>query len=183
LTGDLVVPGGAEAAINVYAGGTRIDLNGFSSTSETACSGQPPACSPVGTGVGINASGARDVRIVNRRIAGFGINGVSLFEEGAISEVTIESNGLGGITAEEGCLITDDIVRRNGGIGIQAGPASRAVANVVTRNAGLGISTPLTSVVKDNAVSLNVGSGTAGARSRRFYVSTSLVQGNAALTA
>ena len=184
LTSDLVVPPAAEAGINVYATGTRIDLNGFTISSTTQCSGQPPVCSPAGNGVGINASGATDVRIRNGRIAGFGYNGISIFEEGAISDVTIESNGLGGIAADEGCLITDNIVRRNGGIGIQAGTGSRIAANVVTRNAGLGISAPLTAVVQNNAVSLNVGSGAAGARFRRFYMTKSTGGlGNQALTA
>lgn len=150
LTGDLAVPDSAPAGIAVYAAGTRIDLNGFTISSGTQCLGTPPICAPIGTGVGIDASGASDVSVRNGRVAGFGVQGISLFESGRVQDVTVESNGLGGIVCDSACVVTDAIVRRNGGAGIQAGVASRVVANVLQFNAGDAVA--------------------AGVRFRRFYI-------------
>lgn len=183
LTSDLVVPGNDPAAINVYATGTRIDLNGFTISSVTQCSGQPTTCSPTGNGIGIDASGASDVRIQNGRISGFGVYGIFLYEQGTVSDVTVDNNGLGGVNADEGCVIEDNIVRRNGGVGIQVGAGSRIASNVVHRNGGQGISAPISAVAKDNAVSLNVGSGSAGAHHRRFYMTRLGAIGSAARAA
>ena len=183
LTSDLVVPAGASAGIAVYATGTRIDLNGFTISGGTQCSGQPTTCTPVGNGVGIDASGASDVRIQNGRVSGFGVYGIFLYEQGTVAEVTVVNNAQGGINGEEGCVVEDSIVRRNGGIGIQVGAGSRIASNVVHRNGGLGISAPISAVAKDNAVSLNVGSGPAGARNRRFYMTRTGAIGSTARAA
>lgn len=172
LTSDLVVPAAVSAGIAIYAGGTRLDLNGFSITSTTQCTGNPTTCSPLGSGIGIDASGASDVAVRNGRVAGFGVRGIWLFEEGSVEDVTVENNGTGGIATDEGSLIEDNIVRRNGGVGIEAGAGSRIAKNVVHRNGGLGISAPLSALATENAVSLNVGSGKAGARNRRFLLAT-----------
>lgn len=164
LTSDLVVPPGAPAGIAVYAGGSRIDLNGFTIASATQCAGAPPSCSPIGSGIGIDASGATDVSIRNGRIAGFGVHGAFLAEESRAENLTVENNGSGGIIADEACVIADNIVRHNGGIGIQAGVGSRIVANAVVANGGQGVSAPVSAVSRGNAVSGNVGSGSAGSR-------------------
>ena len=102
LTSDLVVPAGAAAGIAVYATGTRIDLNGFTISSGTQCSGQPTTCTAGGNGVGIDASGASDVKIQNGRISGFGVYGIFLYEQGTVSGVTVDNNGQGGINGQEG---------------------------------------------------------------------------------
>jgi hypothetical protein len=183
LTGDLAVPGAADAGIAVYAAGTRIDLNGFSISSLTTCSGLPPTCTLAGAGVGIAASGASDVSVRHGRVRGFRVHGVELFDSSRVEEMTVESNGQGGIVCDEGCVVEDSIVRRNGGGGIEAGLASRIARNVVSRNAGPGISAPLNAVSDRNAVSHNVGTSVAGARFRRFYVTQSSVNGANALSA
>ena len=173
LTSDLVVPAGVPAGIQVYGGGSRIDLNGFAISSTTQCTGTPPSCSPTGTGIGIDSSGAADVGIRNGRIAGFGVYGLFLAEGSRAEDLAVESNGTGGIVADEGCLIADNIVRRNGGVGVQAGTGSRIARNVIQRNGGQGIISPQTALAQDNALSLNVGATTAQARGRRYYMSSS----------
>jgi hypothetical protein len=163
LTGDLAAPGNASAAIAVYAQGVRLDLNGFSISSVTQCPGTPPVCSPTGTGVGIDASGASDVSVRNGRVAGFGVYGLMLYEGGRADDLVVESNGLGGVVCEAQCAVNDSTVRRNGGPGIAAGVGSLVVRNVVASNAG----------------SLDA----ANARFRRFYITKTPTNGAGARTA
>jgi len=183
LTSNLPVPAGVTAGIVVSAPRTRIDLNGFTISSTTVCSGTPPTCAPTGTGTGVDASGASDVGVRNGSIAGFGVYGLQLFDSGRVKEVTVESNGLGGILCEVGCVVEDSIVRRNGGGGIQAGAASRIARNVVNQNNGPGISTLGSSLVTDNAVSNNVGTSVPDSHSRHFYLTQNSVDGAGAPSA
>jgi hypothetical protein len=182
LTSDLVVPAGATG-IAVYAAGTRIDLNGFTISSTTTCTGSPLSCAPSGSGVGIDASGADSVAVRTGRVTGFGVYGVFLFAASRASELLVDDNAVGGIVMDEASFVTDCIVRHNGGTGITTGPDSRIAGNVVSANGGPGISAPASALSDRNAVNHNVGPSTAGIRNRRFYLSKNSPHGSGATTA
>jgi len=199
LTGDLTVPAGIAAGIAVYAPGTRIDLNGFSISSTTQCSGAPLNCTPSGTGVGIDASGASGVEISNGRIAGFGVYGAFLSEGSRAEHLSVESNGLAGIVADRDCVVTDNVVQRNGGPGIQTGAGSRISSNVVSGNKGVGADLGGATGFAQNVFDVNAGGSVSGGRAtggnvcddgrcsvrgaRRFYLTVQQVNGSQALLA
>lgn len=199
LTGNLTVPAGSPAGIAIYAGGTRLDLGGFSITSTTVCSGAPLVCAPRGTGAGIDASGASDVSVSNGRVAGFGVWGVALFEGGRAERLSIESNGFLGILGDRNSVLVENVVRRNGGAGIQVGAGSRLVANVSSGNAGLGAELGAGSAIAHNVFEGNAAGSVSGGRAtagnvcddgrcsargtRRFYLTAQLANGSQALSA
>jgi hypothetical protein len=181
LTSDLVVPAGASAGIAVYAAGTRIDLNGFTISSTTTCSGTPLSCSPSGTGIGIDASAAEAVLVRNGRVTGFGVYGVFLSAGSRAEKLMVDNDALGGIVADEAAIVTDCLVRHNGGPGISAGDDSRIAESVVSRNGGPGIQAPQSTISDRNSVNHNtVGTGSAGSRLRRYYLSATRGSGGGA---
>jgi hypothetical protein len=199
LTSDLAVPAGA-GGISVHASGTRIDLNGFTLSSTTECSGAPLVCAPTGAGVGITVgNGVNDVSVRDGRVAGFGFYGVFLLEESRAERLTVESNGERGIYVGPGCVVTDNIVRRNGGIGIEVGAGSRVFSNLVSGNAGWGAVLGLSTGFAHNTFDANEGGSVSGGRAtagnacddggcsstgaRRFYLSVDVATGAQALTA
>lgn len=199
LTGNLVVPGTASAGIAIYAEGAQLDLAGFSITSETQCTGAPPACAPIGTGVGVDASGASGVVVRDGRIAGFGVWGIALFEGGRAERLIVESNGFAGIFGDRACTISDSSVRRNGGTGIQVGAGSRLSGNVVGGNGGFGAELGGDSAIAHNVFEGNAGGSVSGGRAtagnvcddgrcstrgtRRFYLTGQPSTGAQALSA
>ena len=178
LTSDLAVPAGASAGIAVYAAGTQIDLNGFTISSTTLCTGSPASltCAPSGTGVGIDASGADAVVVRNGRVTGFGIYGLFLDTGSRAKELSIDNCAVGGITTDAAAVVSDNIVRNNGGYGISAGPDSRVVENTVTGNGGPGIQTNSSAIYDRNVVNHNASPGPSFAHLRRFYITTNSVQ-------
>jgi hypothetical protein len=177
LTSDLVVPAGASAGIAVYAAGTQIDLNGFTISCTTTCTGINLSCAPSGTGVGIDASAADSVVVRNGRVTGFGVYGVFLNTGSRAKELSVDNNALGGITTDAAAVVSDNIVRMNGGYGISAGPDSRVVENTVTGNGGPGIVTNPSAIYDRNVVNHNVGAGPSFAHLRRFYLTKNQLQG------
>jgi len=167
LTGDLAVPAGINAGIIVFAAGTQIDLNGFTISSTTTCTGTPLACSPSGTGVGIDGSPAESVVVRNGRVTGFGVYGVLLSAGSSAEKLRVDNNAVGGISVDASSEVTRNIVRRNGSSGITAGDDDRIAENVVSANAGSGILAGAHAQIAENVVSDNGGPGiTAGADSR-----------------
>jgi len=183
LTSDLIVPAGASAGIVVYAAGTQIDLNGFTISSTTTCTGSPPSCAPSGTGTGIDASAADAVVVRNGRVTGFGVYGVALFSGSSAEKLRVDANALGGIVTDTTSEVTRCIVRQNGGAGITVGADSRVAENIVSGNNGPGITAPLSALSERNAVNHNAGSSVAGVRARRFYATFTPVHANQALSA
>jgi hypothetical protein len=195
LTGNLAVPDGASAGIAVQAPGTRIDLNGFSISSTNQCTGSPPTCSGSGASIGIDAENTRDVGVKSGRVAGFSNTGISLFDLGSVTDLTVEANG-NGISAGEACVIANVIVRSNETLAIQVGAASRIVASVIDNNTQ-GVIAPPSALLLDDVITRNPGRSISGGASprgtlcddhrcpslRRFYKTINAVQGGAALAA
>lgn len=199
LTGDLAVPPGAPAGLFVYASGTHLDLNGFTISSTTSCSGQPLVCAPVGTGIGIDASGANGVSVRNGRVTGFGVYAL-FFAEGSRAEgIIVESNGAGGIVTDRGCTVSGNTLRGNGGRGIVVGSGSRVTSNVVDLSGGTGITAASPALIEDNVVTRSGGASMAGGGAiasnvcddgtctehprPRFYLSSNSVDGAHAFSA
>jgi hypothetical protein len=196
LTSNLVVPGGSPAGIFIYAEGTQLDLGGFSITSVTQCTGTPVVCTPTGTGVGIDATGASDVVLRNGRVAGFGVWGVGLFEGSRVEKLDVSSNGTAGIMGDRNCVVSGSVVRRNGGPGIQVGIGSHLSENVISMNKGFGADVGSASLLEQNVFDANGGGSIRGGRAtsgnvcddggcsargtRRFYLSRGGVAGSAA---
>jgi len=199
LTGNLAVPANSPAGIAIYAGGTRLDLGGFSITSATVCSGVPVVCAPSGSGAGIDASGASDVAVWNGRVAGFGVWGVALFEGGRVEHLGVESNGFVGIFSDRNTVLVDNVVRRNGGNGIEVGAGSRLFGNVSSGNHGLGAVVGAGTSLAQNVFEGNAGGSVSGGRAtggnvcddgrcsargtRRFYLTSQGANGSQALSA
>ncbi|HUK64993.1 MAG TPA: hypothetical protein VLV15_16760, partial [Dongiaceae bacterium] len=60
LTSNLVVPPGVSGIV-ISASGTQLDLNGFTISSTTTCSGDPLNCTPAAGGIGIEVPIASSV--------------------------------------------------------------------------------------------------------------------------
>lgn len=117
LTGHLTVGSPATGAI---AGTTdvSIDLNGFSITGVTTCTGVPAACTGAGAGIGI-----------------------SLLERGTVRNGTIRRMGSDGIRGSAGLLVEDVVVSESGGDGITASDKGQQIRRCrIFQNGGDGIS-------------------------------------------
>ena len=142
LTGNLDVtdasarPGSTLAenttAIHVTANDVTIDLNGFMIKSPTSCSGTPLMCSPMGSGMGIDANAPTQsgVAVLNGTVRGMGANGMSLGDQSLVEKVRAVSNGSAGIAAT---TVTNCTADKNAGAGIGAD----TVANCTADNNGI----------------------------------------------
>ncbi|HTO53309.1 MAG TPA: right-handed parallel beta-helix repeat-containing protein [Myxococcota bacterium] len=180
LTGDLVVPPEASAGIVISAAGVRLDLNGFTVSSSTTCSGAPPSCIATGAGIGIDASTADSVSVRNGRVTGFSTKGISLFTGGHVDDVTVDNNGGPGVVGDVATVVKDSTVRLNGGAGVTVGADSRVAGNVVSTNAGAGVVAPPSALTDRNAVNHNGAASDPATRSRRFYLTQTPATGGGA---
>jgi hypothetical protein len=153
----------------------------------------------VGSGVGIDASGARDVAVSNGSVSGFGVWGVALFEGGRAERLNVESNGFAGIVGDRATVLIANVVRRNGGPGIEVGAGSLLRDNVASGNAGLGAQLGPSSAIAGNVFEGNAGGSLSGGRAtggnlcddgrcsargaRRFYLTSQPVTGSQPLGA
>jgi hypothetical protein len=114
-------------AILVTANGVTIDLNGFAIMGATTCSGPPVSCTPVGTGVGIDAAATTGAGAMNGVVRGMGSAGVLLGRTSQAERIRAEHNGDSGIslpvsgTDDVGAsLLSNCTARLNGRTGLVA---------------------------------------------------------------
>lgn len=134
LTSSLTVADADVTAVQLGGGGT-LDLNGFSITGPAVCTGTPPSCVGLGSGLGIHTFDRSIVR--NGRITGMGNNGI--YGSGAVTleKLVVEGNGDDGIGVGSGSLVRECRVLRNEGNGIQA-PASTGTPVLIQRSVVFG---------------------------------------------
>ena len=157
LKSNIVVPDAATTAIQLDADGVTIDLNGYSISGPTVCSGTPvTSCAPSGAGSGIlGGSGGRDVTIVNGTVRGMGNDGIAVAERPRIEKVRLISNGNNGIVANGNAIVDGVVTQQNGNNGIALGTSSVVTHNTAFGNGGTGINVADWSVVTDNTASFN----------------------------
>jgi len=173
LTSNLVVPTAATNAITLAAQAT-LDLNGFSISGVTSCTGTPvTSCTPTaaqGQGMGVYAESRATIRNGTiRKVAGFGIAGGGGLH---IDSVLIEEAGGDGIylnyssDGPEGHLIQNCRIVRNGGSGIFNSGGSGGVGALITGNVILGNKNAgysgFRALLTNNTFARNTGPGTSG---------------------
>lgn len=139
LIGNLMVPNANTTAIRIVdpAKDVTIDLNGFTISGPTVCTGTPPTlnCTPTGSGYGIEATGVTagslSLTVRNGTIRGMGSGGI---QSGGANVVEIEgvkalSNGGDGVSVGFAGSVSNCIAMHNAGVGIFA--ADVAVVNCV----------------------------------------------------
>jgi hypothetical protein len=140
LTSNLTVGSLALGAIDVTASEVTIDLNGFTVSGTSSCSGYGPtlACgSPTGPS-GITSSADGTV-VRNGFVRGFGTNGVYLANGCRIEDVTATQSRAYGVRAGRGCVVSGVIGNRNGFAGIYVDYGSLAVQSSARGNGLQGI--------------------------------------------
>jgi len=182
LTSNLVVPSGTSGIL-INASGVQLDLNGFTISSTTTCTGDPLNCTPAAGGIGVEDPIVDSVSVRNGRVTGFGGSGVILGDSGRAEKLQVDNNAYQGIQGGTASTIADSIVRLNGGQGISVGPDSRVVGNVASTNGTVGIAAPQSALVDHNSVNHNGAAlGAVGNRGRRYYMSITPVNGASAST-
>lgn len=156
LTGNLSVPTAATTAITGTTDVT-IDLNGFSITGVTTCTGEPAACTNTGSGDGIFL-GVRGV-VRNGTVRGMGREGIRGDDALVVENVIAAENGRDGIrgygTAHQ---IRNIRALRNGSDGInlyQSGGKGSVVEGNTSHANGRYGATVLGAVVMHNVFSSN----------------------------
>jgi len=156
LRGDIVVPDANVTAISITADDVTLDLNGYTISGPTVCSGSPVSCAPTGTGIGVSSS-ADSVTVENGTIRGMGSRAVQLNGPNAIVErIRARSNGGGGIHVNaEGCRIARNVVTANQSAGILGSASCIVTENVVYANTGDGVHVDDGAVVTGNVLVRN----------------------------
>lgn len=166
LTSDLAVATANDTAITVSADSTSLDLNGFALRGPNSCTGSfgdQLVCDEPGSGVGISAASARQVRIFNGAVHGFGARGIIIDEGSRIEKVNVYSNaGDGILTVGFSCIVRESIIERNGGDGINSAAVTGVYDNTVSINGAKGIDAASGSVVARNIVFRNNTEGIRG---------------------
>lgn len=162
LTGNIVVPDANTDAI-LTNNDVHLDMNGFSVTGVTSCTGAPAICTNTGTGAGIYLGARSSVR--NGVVRKMGSHGVQGGDGTHVSNMLIESNGGAGIRASSGArawVIESSRVMSNGDDGIQmsfVGAGGNLISGcTIFANGGAGLTGPKGTVV-NNAVSYNADYG------------------------
>jgi hypothetical protein len=183
LTGNLDLTDVNLTAILITAQDVSLDLGGFTISGPTVCNGFPPSCAPLGSGVGIEASGfnRRNISIKNGTIRGTGSDGVLLQNSSVVEHLRVLGTGGHGIAAGAGsritasvaeqnaadgisviagrALIADCFVSLNGGDGIRVGESGILSGNVMNSNGDDGIDAAAANSVTGNNARSNVGDG------------------------
>jgi hypothetical protein len=164
LTGNLVVTSASTDAILISAVDVALDLGGFSISGPGSCTGSGSTldCSPAGSGIGINTSGASRTSVRNGTVQGFSSLGISAGEASRFSRLLVRHNGGGGILGGTSCLVEAVRVEANGGDGIELDHASIVVDSTSHDNLGSGVKANFASVMAGNATKGNGGDGLAG---------------------
>ncbi len=160
LTGNLIVRDALTPAIKVASdlNDVTIDLNGFSVSGPTICSGYPITCDPSGSGIGIDAQNSLRVTVRNGVVRGFGLMGMLLAAQARVIDVSVDGNGQTGIGAGAGSVIERCVAFSNAGRGIDCGDCVIR-SNTVRGNVAEGIRGSSGSVVEGNSITANGGVG------------------------
>jgi hypothetical protein len=141
LSGNLTVSGAGSqdvTAINITANDVTIDLNGFSIRGPAICSGTPPdtvvECTPIGSGVGIDSPGGRNITVINGTICGMCNHGINLGNAARVERVTVRSNGRVGILVGNNSVVSGSTVEFNRLDGIIASSAVTVTGSMVNSN-------------------------------------------------
>lgn len=168
LSGNLTVPDENTTAIQITVDNVTLDLNGFSILGPTVCSGSPLACTPTGSGRGVDAAGHRNIAVVNGSVQGMGNIGVVAGGCCArVEKVQATSNGGAGIFAL-GTVVGNTALFNGGSFGIVG--EGTVTGNTATANGSAGISAFGT--VTGNTALFNGGTG---------IVASGTVTGNAVI--
>lgn len=160
LTSSLAISDANTHGIEVVADGVSIDLAGFEIRGPLTCSGTPLTCSPSsGTGIGVQGHASGFVSVSNGTIRGMGRDGVSVGQQGAVSDLRLISNGRTGVLAERYCEVTGNLVSLNGLSGIVTSEGCTVTDNTVDGNASTGVDAGIGSTVSRNTSIRNGGSG------------------------
>jgi hypothetical protein len=172
LTSDLdltvVVDPPNTSAIEITTDDVTLDLNGFVIHGTTFCGGVPvvTSCSPTGTGMGVDATGRRNVSVSNGTIRGMGSHGFGASSpstgDSRVENVRASNNGGAGIRIGNQCLVKGNTTIRNGWMGIFAGNQCMVKNNVAEGNNNNGIQSDTGSTMIDNVSSFNGGTGVLG---------------------
>jgi hypothetical protein len=160
LKSNITVPDANTTAISITADNVTLDLNGYSITGPTMCSGGPPvtSCTPTGTGNGIDsASGNAGITVLNGTVQGMGHWGLHLGSRARIEKVRAVSNGFQGISTDFQSTLVEDTAVNNGDSGIVTSSAAVVSGNVSMGNLADGISAG--GLVSGNTTERNAGSG------------------------
>lgn len=139
LKGNFTVPDENTTAISITADNVTLDLNGYTLSGPTVCTGAlPVTCTPTGTGNGIQST-ANNLTVLNGTVRGFGNNGVYLLGSVCrIERVQAISNGANGLVGGTACVVASNIAMQNGFHGVFA-DSSVMVGNVANWNGTSGI--------------------------------------------
>jgi hypothetical protein len=157
-------------------GGSTLDLNGWSIVGPAVCTGTPPSCVGLGTGVGsgfgVRGTGPQ-ATIRNGRIAGMGATAIYAEDGTRVERMLIEANGGNGIFGAGGDAwqITDCRILRNtlDGIRFNTGGTNPGVIarNSIWGNTGDGIRV-IRGLLTENASYKNGSEGFVGSTRAAF---------------
>lgn len=175
LTGNLTVAGANKTAIDVTAEDVTINLNGYSITGPTVCtgSGSSISCTPTGTGRGINGTG---ITVFNGTVRGMGETGIQC-GTCSVTNVHATNNGGNGIYVNNGIIsgsradyngqegfdlnggtISGSTAMWNGLYGLWVG-SGVAQGNTLNSNGSAGIYANFNATILNNMISYNEGYG------------------------
>jgi hypothetical protein len=172
LTSDLNVPDANTTAISVASGRrASIDLNGFTIAGVTTCALDTSfvtVCTPLGSGIGIDASGAV-LAAHDGAITGMGGDGIRTAHACVLRDLSVAQNGGSGASAGFGCLIEANQFLTNQIDGVSllgghpdvttgatpAGGVARLRGNVFLTNGRDGVAVEIVSQVENNLFSGN----------------------------
>jgi hypothetical protein len=156
LTSALSVQSANATAISIVSDDVTLDLNGFSITGPTTCSGLPPVCTPgAGTGSGVAGASAGRVTVVNGVVRGLGDAGIDLGMDARVEGVRASENGGRGISVGAGGSVARCSAQRNGAAGIAAGDDAAIETSTSSENGGDGIRAGERSTVRACATNAN----------------------------
>jgi parallel beta-helix repeat protein len=144
LSGNLVVPDANTTAISITVDHVNLDLNGFSISGPTVCTGfgESLSCAPQGSGAGVVSGNHNSISVFNGSIYGFG---TGLFFGGFdnyVEKLRIDNNSSYGLVFGSG-IIKDNVTSRNGAGGMLTGGPNlgggQISGNVVSYNKAYGM--------------------------------------------
>ncbi len=172
-----------QTAIEISGNSVSLDLNGFAVIGPSVCSGFPSttACTPTGSGVGINSvgPGGNGVAISNGHIRGMGANGLFCSSDCRVSRVIATGNGFSGIVAINRSIVTESTANRNRFYGIEA--SGLVADSVADGNGTTGVVCSGCSV-RDSAFSFNGFDGISFSASSTFGGNKMLSNGTSSIT-
>lgn len=161
LTGNLMLTGADDKAIEISAAHVTVDLNGFSIIGPAVCTGEPvSSCENQGTGAGISALNNplyHHITILNGDIRGAGGSAISMSGVLAVhvENVRAVSNGDYGFRVGLQAVINGCVAESNGSIGIGASTRARILNSTAVFNNGIGINAASYSLIQDSAAITN----------------------------